>query len=169
MEIVNKVALSGLITIDLEEWFPTKEIVSIDLAEVLFQGLILREKDMREYAQKLDPNVFAGKLVCVHCSADAIIPTWAYMLVAIQLSDTSTELFFGNQNKMLEHYYHQYIQQLDVNKYQDAKVVIKGCSQLPVPDSAYLDIAAKLKPIVKSMMYGEPCSTVPLYKKPKQV
>lgn len=168
MEIVNKVALSGLITIDLEEWFPTQEIVSIDLAEVLFQGLILREKDMREFVQGLKTEAYENKIVCVHCSADAIIPTWAYMLVAIQLSHPSTQLFYGNKEKMLEHYYHQFIHELDVSQYLDAKLVLKGCSKLPVPNSAYFDISAKLKPLVKSMMYGEPCSTVPLYKKPKQ-
>ena len=168
MEIVNKVAQSGLLTIDLEEWFPTQEIIDIDLAPVLFQGMILREKDMREFASTLDLKLYKNKMVCVYCSADAIIPTWAFMLVAIQLSGVSHKTFFGKKQQLLEAYYHELISKIDLKNYQDAKIVIKGCSKLPVPDSAYLDIAAQLKPFAKSIMYGEPCSTVPLYKKPKQ-
>jgi hypothetical protein len=168
MEIVNKVAQSGLLTIDLEEWFPSQEIVEIDLAPILFQGMILREKDMRDFVSTLDLKLYENKLVCVFCSIDAIIPTWAFMLVAIQLSGVAQKTFFGKKQQLLETYYHDFISRLDIKQYIDAKIVIKGCSKLPVPDSAYLDIAAQLKPVAKSIMYGEPCSTVPLYKKPKQ-
>ena len=167
-EIVNKVSQSGLITIDLEEFYPAGERVLFDIKELLFQGLILREKDFREFIKNEDWNKYKDKYVALTCSADAIVPTWAYMLLATQLEPIAKKVVFGNLESLETILYTEILSKIDINIYKDARVVIKGCGNLPIPKSAYVQITSLLRPHAKSIMYGEPCSTVPLYKKLKE-
>lgn len=164
-EITNKVQQSGLISIDLEELFPKGERASYDLAQNLWQGLALKEKDFREFISQNDWKSFQDKYVAIHCSVDAIIPTWAYMLLSTALQPYAKKIVYGNPEHLERVLFHELVSSIDEKKYQDARVVIKGCSNLPVPNSAYVDLTNKLLPVVKSLMFGEPCSTVPIYKK----
>ncbi|MBM3431763.1 MAG: DUF2480 family protein [Bacteroidetes bacterium] len=165
--IVNKVAESGLITLNLEDWFPKEEIRVFDLKEHLFMGLILKEKEFREALKHTDWSVYQNQYVSVTCSADAIIPAWAYMLVASYLSPVATGIFQGTAEEFRNTLFHRRIQQIDPKHFTDQRVVVKGCGELPVGPDAYLEITRILQPVAKSIMYGEPCSTVPIYKKPK--
>jgi len=167
MEITNKVALSGIITIDLEEFYPQGERVLVDIKDLLFQGLILREKDFREFIKNEDWTKYKNKYVALICSADAIVPTWAYMLLATQLEPYVKKVVFGNLEILETVLYNETLGNLNLNEYKDARIVIKGCGHLPVPKAAYVEIARLLRPIAKSIMYGEACSTVPLYKQAK--
>ncbi len=162
--IVNKVAQSGIVTFNLETLFPKEEVVAFDLKDYLFKGLILREKDFRMAMKEQDWSVFAGKRVAVFCSTDAIIPVWAYMLVATRLQAHATDVVQGDERTLLTLWYRDAIAKLDAEAYRDKRVVVKGCGALPVPPSAYAEISRLLMPVVKSLMYGEPCSTVPIYK-----
>lgn len=169
MELVNKVAQSGLLTFDLEDLFPAEgSIVSFDLKDYLFRGLILREKDFREALAAIDWQKYAGKTVAVYCSADAIIPNWAWMLVAANVAGIAEMVVMGDPELAMKRYYTQQLSQVDLEQYRDQRVVIKGCSDKPVPAEAYLEITALLRPVTKSIMYGEPCSTVPVFKKKEQ-
>ncbi len=167
MEIINKVSSSSLITIDLEDLYPKGERVLIDIKDQLFQGLILREKDFREYLKSTDWAVYTDKNVAFGCSTDAIIPTWAYMLLSSALEPYATKIVYGNLEQLEAVLYYEVLNKLDLSVYKDAKIVVKGCGKLPVPNAAYVEIMRLLKPIAKSVMYGEPCSTVPLYKQAK--
>ena len=164
-KLINRVADSGLITIDLEEVFPKNEKESFDLKDYLFHGLILKEKDFREALKNLDWEKFRGKSVAVFCSAYAIIPLWAYMLAGVYLEPVASGFFFCREEDLDEHIMNEAISRLDISVYQDQRVIIKGCSDKSIPDSAYLEITRRLRPVVKSLMYGEACSNVPLYKK----
>jgi S-adenosylmethionine/arginine decarboxylase-like enzyme len=164
-EIVNKVAASGLVTINLEEFYPAGDRVSIDLADQLWQGLALREKDFRSWIQTHDWSQYQGKHVAVFCSVDAIIPAWAFMLVASALSDYAVTVVQGNRNELEEVLFRNIVDGLDLTVYQDKRCVVKGCSNLPVPQSAYTHLVVKLRPVVRSIMFGEPCSTVPVFKR----
>jgi hypothetical protein len=163
--IVNKVASSALLTIDLESYYPKEEIVVFDLKQHLFMELILKEKDFREDLQKHDWNQYAGKVVAVTCTADAIIPFWAYMLVASYLEPVAAEIIFGDEKAAVQQLLRRNISKIDTNAYTDKRVVVKGCGDLPVGEGAYLEITKILRPVAKSIMYGEPCSTVPIFKK----
>jgi hypothetical protein len=165
--ILNKVAASGIITLDLEELYPVGERVVFDLAPLLWQGIALKEEDLRSFCKTHDWSHYTGKLVSVHCSADAIIPTWAFMLVATHLQPYAAFVTQGDSDQLERAVFTRFVQQLDVDTYRGARVVVKGCSALPVPLNAYVELSAKLLPVVKSLMFGEPCSTVPLYKAPK--
>ena len=164
-EIINKVAQSGLITIDLEEYYEHGERILIDIKEQLFQGVILREKDFREYLKNENWEKYQDKFVAIHCSADAIIPTWAYMLLAIHLEPYAKKIVYGNLEALETTLYNEKLAGIPIERYRDARIVIKGCGNLPVPKSAYVELTRLLRPVAKSIMYGEPCSTVPLYKK----
>lgn len=164
-EIVNKVASSGLITLDLEELYPEGDRALFDLKPFLFHELILKEKDFRAHIKSHDWSMYTSKFVAVTCSADAIIPTWAYMLVASALEPYARAVVFGDLQRLEETLFNTAIDMIDISKYIDQRVVIKGCSKKPVPDSAYVKVTALLRPVVKSMMFGEPCSTVPVYKR----
>lgn len=164
---VNKVAESGIITLDLEEYFPKEESIVFDLKEYLFMGLILKEKDFREALKNLDTSPFAGKNVAITCSADAIIPMWAYMLAVSYIEPVAKEVVFGDAAKAEQEVLLKNISKIDVTVYQDQRVVIKGCGEKQIPEAAYVKITGLLRPVVKSIMYGEPCSTVPIYKRPK--
>lgn len=165
--ITNKVAASGIITLDLEELYPAGERVVVDLKPLLWQEVALKEDDLRAFCKAHHWAHYQAKSVSVHCSADAIIPTWAYMLVAVQLQPHAAFVTQGDMEQLERAIFTRFVQQLDVEPYRNARVVVKGCSKLPVPLNAYVELAGRLVPVVKSLMFGEPCSTVPLYKAPK--
>jgi hypothetical protein len=168
-EIINKVALSGIITIDLETFYPQGNRVVLDIKEHLFQGLILKEKDFREFVKNEDWSKYTDKYVALICSAEAVVPTWTYMLLAIKLEPYVKKVVFGDLETLETILYIEILNKLNLDEYKDARIVIKGCGNLPVPKAAYVEITRLLIPIAKSVMYGEACSMVPLYKQPKQI
>ena len=165
MDIINKVAQSGLVTIDLEELYVPGERILFDIKDWLFEELILKEKDFREKLKTHDWEKYRDKFVAVTCSADAIIPTWAFMLVTIYLRPVAAKIIFGDLQSLEEELFNEQISKMNPDSYRDQKLVIKGCSNVKVPQSAYMKLTSLLMPVAKSIMYGEPCSTVPLYKK----
>jgi len=167
--LINRVAESTIITINLEDYFPKNEFVVFDIKEYLFHGLILKEKDFRESLKNLDWSVYNSKIVLVICSTDAIIPLWAYMLIDAQLLGIATDSYHGTKEDYLKMYYRIALNNIHVAQYQDQRVVIKGCSQKPVPAYAYAYITTVLKPYAQSIMFGEPCSTVPIFKRPRVI
>jgi hypothetical protein len=166
--ITNKVAESGLVTIDLENYYPKEEAVVFDLKDHLFMGLILKEKEFREQLKNLDWQKYAGKNVCITCSQDAVIPMWAFMLVATYLQPVAKEVIFGNEDFMHRTLFLKNLATINPGDFSDKRVVIKGCGDKSISETAYVEITRLLRPVVKSIMYGEPCSTVPIYKKPKE-
>lgn len=167
-EIINKVAQSGLITIDLEKHLPNaNDVVGFDLRDHLFMALILKEKDFREKLKTIDWQQYAGKHVAVFCSTDAIIPLWAYMLVTSYLQPVTNSVTFGTTEEVSNLILLRNLNAMNIDKLQGARVVIKGCGDKQIPAAAYVEISRILRPIVKSMMYGEACSTVPVYKAKK--
>lgn len=165
-EFVNKVAESGLITIDLEDWCPKGEIVTLDLKDYLFMGMIVKEKEFRESLKNTDWENFRDKMVSVICSADAIIPSWAYMLLASYLQPVCKEVALAPPDELRKQVFIRNIQSINPADYKDQRVIIKGCGDTPIGDFAYLEATRILRPVVKSLMYGEPCSTVPVFKRP---
>lgn len=163
--IVNKIANSGLITIDLEIYLPGENVATFDLKDHLFMGLILKEKDFREGLKKLDWSVYRDKYVAITCSADAIIPAWAYMLVVTYLDGVAKDSYVGTAEEMKKHLFLKNIGAIDVNEFTDQRIVVKGCGDVNIESFAYAEITKVLLPVVKSIMYGEPCSTVPVFKK----
>ncbi len=167
-QFVNKVAESGIITLDLAPFIPTEsELAVFDLKPFLFREMILREKDYRTALQTVDWQPFEGKHVALFCSVDAIIPVWAYMLAASYLHPVAASVYFGTTEELIKMLINNKINQVDTAEYLDKRVVIKGCGDTPIPELAYVSITQHLRGVVKSLMYGEPCSTVPIYKKPK--
>lgn len=163
--IRNKVAESGIVTLDLSLLLPADESVAIfDLKEFLFMGMILREKDYRAALQSFDWSGFQRKHVGIVCSADAIIPVWAYMLATVYLKPHAASIHFASGEELKSLVVHENIQKLDLEEFVDKRVVLKGCGDVPVPETAYVAATARLMPVVKSVMYGEPCSTVPVFK-----
>ncbi len=165
MEITNKVAASGLITLDLEEFYPEGERVLVDIKEQLFQGLILREKEFRAFIQDMDWSTYRDKFVAITCSTDAIVPTWAYMLLTAALAPFAKKIVFGNLDQLEQSIFQETLAKLNLTQYKDARIVVKGCGKLPIPKGAFVELTSLLQPLAKSIMYGEPCSTVPLYKR----
>lgn len=163
--MINKVAESGLITLDMEKWYPRDETAVFDMKDYLFMGMILKEKDFREALKKIDWEAYRDKNVAVTCSADAIIPVWAYMLVATYLQPFAKEIVMGDEKELHKTIFLKNLSAIDIKEYADKKVVIKGCGETPIADYVYMEITKLLRPVVKSIMYGEPCSTVPVYKK----
>ena len=161
----NKVAESGIVTIDLASLLPSNEIIVFDIKPYLFMELILKEKEFRAALLTTDWTIYQDKVVGIVCSADAIIPMWANMLIVSALNPFAKAVYFGNENKVREQQLLENINALNINEYNDQRVVIKGCGDTPIGESAYIAITQKLRPVVKSIMYGEPCSTVPVYKK----
>jgi hypothetical protein len=162
---VNKVAESGIITLNLEDYYPKEKLEIFDMKDHLFMGLILKEKDFRETLKNLDTAIYKNKNIALTCSADAVIPVWAYMLVTSLLQPIAKEIIFGTEAQAKEIVLLQNINKINTAEYSDKRVVIKGCGELPIGEVAYIAITNKLRPVVKSIMYGEPCSTVPVYKK----
>ena len=164
-KLINRVTESGLITFDLEEFYPKEEKKSFDLRDYLFMGLILKEKDFREALKNLDWEQYRDKNVALTCSADAIIPVWAYMLVASNLQPVAKEIVMGDEKELQRQLFLKNISRINVNDFADKRVVIKGCGDIPIGDFVYMELTKILRPVAKSIMYGEPCSTVPVYKK----
>ncbi len=166
--LVNRVANSKLKLINLEEHYPG-DAVSFDLKDHLFMELILKEKDFRAALKELDWSSYEGRLVAVHCSADAIIPSWAYMLVSSYLEPVAKAHYLCSPDQVMTLYYTDVLVKEDWSSYEGERVVIKGCSNKPVPVSAYLELTKQLRPYAQSIMFGEPCSTVPVFKRPRKV
>ena len=163
--IVNKVAKSGLVTFDLEELHVPGDRALFDISPWLFEELILREKEFRQHVKEQDWTLFQDKLVAVTCSADAIVPTWAFMLITAALAPYAAKVVFGSLQQLEEALYRDKLQAIDPNAYKDQRVIIKGCSKVTVPVAAYVQLTELLRPVAKSIMYGEPCSTVPVFKR----
>ncbi len=154
-----------MVTLDLEELLPKEDVAVFDMKDHLFMGLILKEKEFREALKNLDPAAYTGKNVALTCSADAVIPMWAYMLVASYLQPVAKEIAFSNESSLRQNLLLKKISSINPEEYRDQRVVIKGCGEEPIPEAAYVAVTSLLRPVVKSIMYGEPCSTVPIYKK----
>ena len=165
--LVNRVAQSGLITLNLEEFFSKPEVVAFDLKNYLFMELILKEKDFREALKDHDWSQYEGKILLVYCSTDAIIPVWAYMLVTAYAEPYAVDVFQGDEKNYYQMAFNRALEALDPKQYIEQRIVIKGCSDKPVPPSAYVELTRKLRPYAQSIMYGEPCSTVPIFKRPR--
>jgi hypothetical protein len=166
-QIVNKVARSPLMSLDLEDFYPKGERVIFDLKDCLYQGLILREKDFREFIKVHNWTQYQDKYVAILCSEDAIIPTWAYMLVAVNLEPYARFFVKGDLETLEKGIFQEVISTLNLEEYRDKKIVIKGCGKLPIPEFAHIELTRRLRPVVASLMFGEPCSTVPVYKRRK--
>ena len=164
-EIVNKVAKSPLVTIDLEEFYPEGKRIVFDLKDFLYEELILREKDFREQLKNHNWEQYRDAYVAMDCSTDAIIPSWAFLLVATYLQPFARKIVKGNLVDLETSVYQEIISNLDVSPYENKKIIVKGCSRKPIPDAAYIQLIEKIQPSIQSLMYGEACSTVPLLKK----
>jgi hypothetical protein len=167
--LINRVAESGLVTINLEDFFPKQEIAIFDLKDYLFMGLILKEKDFREALLQHDWTQYQDKNLVITCSADAIIPVWAYMLVTAYAEPYTVQIFQGTIEEFYKTHYALAMNDFEAAEYDGKRIVIKGCSEKPVPPAAYVELTKKLRPYAQSIMYGEPCSTVPIFKKPRKV
>ena len=164
-EIINKVAASKLVSFDLADIYPNGERVVFDIKEYLFQGLLLREKDFRETVKNLDWSRYQDKYVAVICSSDAIVPTWAYMLLANKLASYAKAVVFGNLEILEILLFDRALLKIDIEKYRNQRVVVKGCGEVPIPTASFVELTSKLSAVAQSIMYGEPCSTVPIYKR----
>lgn len=165
--LINRVAQSGLVTLDLETYYPNQELIEFDIKPFLFRELILKELDFRKSIQEIDWKQYDAKILCVFCSTDAIIPKWAYMLIARYAQEYVSDLYFGNKDQALISLFEKNLRAVNWSEFKDQKVVIKGCGEIEVPASAYQTASFLLMPYASSIMYGEPCSTVPIYKKKK--
>jgi len=163
-EIINKVSQSALLTLDLEQFYPMEKINIFDLKPFLFMELILKEKDFRAALLTTDWAIYKDEIVCIYCSVDAVIPVWAYMLVTSYLQPYAKEVIMGDETMVLRQVITNRIQKINPADYKDKRIVVKGCGEKPIGDFAFLEITKLLRPVVKSIMYGEPCSTVPIFK-----
>ncbi len=164
--LVNKVAQKALITIDLEEFFPREDaIAAIDLKEYLFKGLILKEADFRETVKNTDWAQYKGKYVVLHCSTNAIVPMWAYMVLSAELAGHAIDVACSSPEHAAEIFLYRKIASLDMEEFKDKRIVVKGCGERQVPEAAYVQITQQLSKVARVVMYGEPCSTVPVFKK----
>ena len=165
--IINRVAGSALVSIDLEDLYHPGKRVVYDIKDNLFEGIVLKEKDFRDFIRNHDWTQYSEKNIAITCSVDAIIPTWAYMLLVTKMEPYANMIVLGNLQDLENALFKEALDKLDIEAYRDRKVVIKGCSDKPVPEYAYVELTRKLRPLAASIMFGEPCSTVPVYKKPK--
>jgi len=166
-EIINRVQSSGLLTLDLEDYYEEGERLFWDIKDSLYQGMILKEKDFRQYIKELDLKLFENKHVAVGCTVDAIIPSWAYMILVTRLQPLVKTVIVGSLETLEIYLFTTKLSQINVEGYREAKVVIKGCGKIPIPIFAYGELTRRLTNIASSIMYGEPCSTVPVFKKVK--
>jgi hypothetical protein len=164
-DIVNRVANSKLVVIDLEDYYPTGKRVLFDIKDWLFEGLVLREKEFRTQVALYDWSQYQDAYIALTCSSDAIIPAWAFMLVTMHLEPFAKKIIIGNLEQLETSIYQTIIEKLDVVPFKDKPLIIKGCAKKPVPTSAYILLSQKLRPIAQSIMYGEACSSVPLFKR----
>ncbi len=163
-EIKNRVSESGLVNFNLEDLLPKGERKGIDLKDFLFQELILKEKDFREKVAEINPEMYENAYVYIYNSADAIVPLWAYFLITAKITDVTKKVIFGNREDLEVLLMHNAIQTYDFSALQDKRVLVKGCSDNTIPENAYIELVEQLKPIVKSLMFGEACSNVPIFK-----
>lgn len=163
--IVNKVAQSGLITIDLAKYAPQEEIIVYDIKNNLFHELILREKDFRDFVKDHDWSQYQDKHIAITCTSDAIVPTWAYMILANKLTPYAKTISFGTKEEITKELFTEAIQKIDYTAFQDQRIVVKGCGDIFIPESAFVLFTSNLTKVAKSIMYGEPCSTVPVFKR----
>ncbi|MCF8273881.1 MAG: DUF2480 family protein [Flavobacteriaceae bacterium] len=163
-DIINRVANSKLVTINLEDYYPKGKRVLFDIKDWLFEGFVLREKDFRDQVKLFDWSQFENVYVALTCSSDAIIPAWAFILLSINLEPFAKKIVIGNLELLETSIYQDILNTLDTSEFKNKPVIIKGCSKKPVPQNAYIMLANKLKPVAKSIMYGEACSSVPLFK-----
>ena len=161
--LINKVAESGLVTLDMETWYPRGETALFDLKDHLFMGMILKEKDFREALKNLDWSTYQGKQVALFCSADAIIPVWAWMLVAANLQPVAKEIVMGDEKELHKQLFLKNLSVININDYRDKRIVIKGCGETAIADYVYMEITKLLRPVAQSIMYGQPSSTIPMY------
>jgi len=166
-EIINRVANSKLITIDLEDFYPEGKRMELDISAWLMDGIILREKEFRQHLNDHDWSPYKDAFVSIYCATEAILPGWAYMLVAIRLAEVARKAVVGSPKELETILFSEIITELDVSEYEDKPIIIKGCTHKPVPENAYVLLAQKLQPLAKSVLYGEACSSVPLFKKRK--
>lgn len=166
-QIVNRVAQSSLMTIDLEEFYPKGIRTSIDIKQWLFHELILKESDFRDFLKEHDWEQYAGQYVALTCSADAIIPSWAYMLISTYLHPVAKKVVVGSLNDLETAVFQDILNTIPLDSYDNKPVIIKGCANKPIPETAYVQLIEKLQPIARTIMFGEACSTVPLFKKRK--
>ncbi len=164
-EIINRVANSKLVTLDLEDYYPEGKRVLFDIKDWLFEGFVLREKEFRAQAASCNWEQYKGQYVALTCSTDAIVPGWAFMLLTVYLEPFAKKVWIGNLEQLETSIYQDIIATIDVSVYKDKPVIIKGCSNKPVPQNAYILLTCALKPVARSIMYGEACSSVPLFKK----
>lgn len=164
-EIINRVASSKLIVVDLEDYYPKGKRTVLDIKNWLFQELVLREKDFRETVKHHDWSQYQDDFVALTCTSDAIVPAWAFMLLTMHLEPYAKKVVIGSLDQLETSIYQEIIQNLDVSEFQDKPLIIKGCANKPVPANAYILLSQKLRPIARSIMYGEACSSVPLYKR----
>ena len=163
--IINKVAESGLVSLDPADYYPKQVSAMFDLKDFLFMGMILKEKDFREALKNLDWEQYRDKNVAVFCSADAIIPVWAWMLVATYLQPVAHEIVMGDEKELHKTIFLKNLAKINTEEFADKRIVVKGCGDTPIGDFVYMELTRLLQPVAKSIMYGEPCSTVPVYKK----
>lgn len=164
-EIVNRVANSKLLTLNLEDLYPNGERTKLDISLWLLEGIVLREKEFRQKAEEHEWSQYQDKFVALYCSTDAIIPGWAYLLLSLKLAPYAKKVSVGTLDELESILFAELLKDFDVSEYYDKSVIIKGCANKPIPQNAYVLLAQKLQPIAKSIMYGEACSSVPLFKK----
>ncbi|MEC7864177.1 MAG: DUF2480 family protein [Bacteroidota bacterium] len=164
-EIVNRVANSSLITIDLADYAPKSQISEIDLKQFLFKGVILKEKEFRKTLKEFDFSIYTNKIVALFCSSDAIIPMWAYMLTTSYLNPLASEIYFGDKEQVFQKMIAKNIEKIDTAEFKEKKIIIKGCGHIPLAENLYIAITKKLQNTASSLMFGEACSAVPVFKK----
>ncbi len=164
-EIVNRVANSKLIVVDLEDYYPKGQRTLFDIKDWLYEGLVLRERDFRDYVNEHDWSQYKDHYVAMTCTSDAIVPAWAFMLLTMHLQPFAKQIVIGSLEQLETSIFQDVITNLDISEFIDKPLIIKGCSNKPVPANAYILLSQKLKPIARSIMYGEACSSVPLYKR----
>ena len=164
-EIVNKVANSALITIDLTDYAPKETIVILDVKDFLFEGIILKEKAFRNTLKEFDFSVYTDKIVALYCSSDAIVPMWAFMLLTSYLNNSASKIHFGTKEEVFQKIFSDNIDAIDATKFENKKIIVKGCGQVPLTETLYVAITKKLQNTVSSLMFGEACSAVPVFKK----
>ena len=164
-EIVNRVANSALITIDLTDYAPKETIAILDAKDFLFEGIILKEKEFRNTLKEFDFSVYTDKIVALYCSSDAIVPMWAFMLLTSYLNNSASKIYFGKKEEVFQKIFSDNIDAIDATEFENKKVIVKGCGQVPLTEALYIAITKKLQNTVNSLMFGEACSAVPVFKK----
>ena len=164
-EIINRVANSALITIDLTDYAPRDTVAILDIKDFLFEGIILKEKEFRNTLKEFDFSVYADKIVALYCSSNAIVPMWAFMLTTSYLNNSASEIYFGTKEDVFQQLFCDNINAIDAAEFENKKVIVKGCGQIPLTEALYIAITKKLQNTVSSLMFGEACSAVPVFKK----